>query len=92
MAKRRGHDRSVEFEHAFDRLLTVKLERVYEILVPEQVRAVGADPHVRGKSDEGRRDLRESLLRAAEGGERDCEPDKQQSHFYLDFDNRLGAL
>jgi site-specific DNA recombinase len=39
MAERRGHDRSVQFEHAFDRLLAVKLERVYEILVPEQVRA-----------------------------------------------------
>jgi len=48
MAERRGHDRSVQFAHAFDRLLAVKLERVYEILVPEQVRAVGADPRVRG--------------------------------------------
>ena len=75
MAERRGHDRSVQFEHAFDRLLAVKLEQVYEILVPEQVRAIGADPRVRGKSDEGRRDLRQSILRAAEGGEHDCEPD-----------------
>lgn len=49
MAERRGHDRSVQFEHAFDRLLAVKLERVYEILVPEQVRAIGSDPRVRGE-------------------------------------------
>ena len=75
MAERRGHDRSVQFEHAFDRLLAVKLEQVYEILVPERVRATGADPRVRGKSDEGRCDLRQSLLRAAEGGEHDREPD-----------------
>ena len=46
MAERRSHDRSVQFQHAFDRLLAVKLEQVYEILVPEQVRAVGADPSV----------------------------------------------
>jgi hypothetical protein len=75
MAERRGHDRNVRFEHAFDRLLTVKLERVYQILVPEQVRAIGADPRVKGKSDEGRRDLRKSLLGAAEGGEHDRQPD-----------------
>src|SRR5690348_9025262 len=74
MAERRSHDRSIQFQHAFDRLLAVKLEQVYEILVPEQAHPVGADPHVRGKSDEGRRNLRESLLRAAEGGEHDCEP------------------
>ena len=75
MAERRGHDRSVQFEHAFDRLLAVKLEQVYEILVPERVRAIGADQSVRGKSDEGRRDLRQSILRAAEGGEHDRQPD-----------------
>ena len=75
MAERRSYDRSVQFQHAFDRLVAVKLEQVYEILVPEQIRAVGAHPRVRSKSDEGRRDLRESLLRAAEGGEHDCEPD-----------------
>src|SRR4051812_31824168 len=53
MAERRGHDRSVQFEHAFDRLLAVKLEQVYRILVPERVRAIGADQSVRGKRDEG---------------------------------------
>ena len=37
MAERRGHDRSVQFEQAFDRLLAVKLEQVYGILVPEWV-------------------------------------------------------
>ena len=53
MAERRSHDRSIQFQHAFDRLLAVKLEQVYEILVPEQARPVGADPHVRGKSEGG---------------------------------------
>ena len=38
MAERRSHDRSIQFQHAFDRLLAVKLEQVYEILVPEQAR------------------------------------------------------
>jgi site-specific DNA recombinase len=75
MAERGGRDRSVQFEHAFDRLLAVKLERVYEILVPKQVRAIGSDPRVRGNSDEDRRDLRQGVLRAAEGGEHDCQPD-----------------
>ena len=58
MAERRGHDRSVQFEHAFDRLLAVKLEQVYGILVPEWVRAIGVDQRVRGKRDEGCGDLR----------------------------------
>ena len=49
MAERRSHDRSIQFQHAFDRLLAVKLEQVYEILVPEQVRAVGADPQREGQ-------------------------------------------
>jgi len=49
MAERRGHDRSVQFEHAFDRLLAVKLVQVYGILVPEWVRAIGVDQSVRGR-------------------------------------------
>jgi site-specific DNA recombinase len=59
MAERRGHDRSVQFAHAFDRLLAVRLEQVYAILVPEWVRAIGVDQSVRGKHDEGCRDLRQ---------------------------------
>ena len=42
MVERRGDERSVEFERNFDRLLAVKLEQVYRILVPERVRAIGA--------------------------------------------------
>ena len=71
MAERSGHDRSVQFEHAFDRLLAAKLEQGYGILVPERVRAIGADQSVRGKRDEGCRDLRQSIFGAAEGGEHD---------------------
>jgi site-specific DNA recombinase len=37
MAERRKK-RDVRFEFAFDRLVAVKLEQVYEILVPDQVR------------------------------------------------------
>jgi hypothetical protein len=41
MAERRGaQDRSVHLEQAFDRLLAVKLEQVYGILVPEQARVI----------------------------------------------------
>ena len=75
MAERRGHDRSVQFEHAFDRLLAAKLEQVYGILVPERVRAIGADQSVRGKREEGGRDLRQSIFGAAEGGEHDRQSD-----------------
>ena len=49
MAERRSYDRSVQFQHAFDRLVAVKLEQVYEILVPEQARPVGADPQREGQ-------------------------------------------
>src|SRR5215472_16198587 len=70
MAERRGHDRSVQFEHAFDRLLAVKLEQVYGILVPEWVRAIGVDQSVRGKRDESCRDLHQSIFRTAETGPR----------------------
>jgi len=76
MAEQRDHNRSVKFEHAFDRLFAVKLEQVYEILILEQIRVIGANPRVRGNSDEGRCDLRQSILRAAEAGEHDCEPDR----------------
>jgi hypothetical protein len=37
MAERRKK-RDVRLEFAFDRLVAVKLEQVYEILVPDQVR------------------------------------------------------
>src|SRR5262249_23596430 len=54
MAERRSPDRSVQFEHAFDRLLAIKLEQVYGILVPQWVRAIGVDQSVRGKRDGAR--------------------------------------
>ena len=48
MANRRsGNDRNVRLEHAFDRLLAVKLEQVYGVLVPEQVCVVGVGRRVR---------------------------------------------
>src|SRR5215471_15749859 len=85
MAERRGHDRSVQFEHAFDRLFAVKLEQVYGILVPEWVRAIGVDQSVRGKRDEGCRDLRQSIFRTAEGGEHDRQSDDRTAFIAAPF-------
>ena len=42
MAERRKRkDREVRLDYAFDRLLADKLQHVYEILVPDQVRIIG---------------------------------------------------
>ena len=75
MAEQRAGDRRVQFEHAFDRLLALKLEQVYGILVREWVRAIGLDRNVRGKRDVGCHDLRQRIFRAAEGGEHDRQSD-----------------
>ncbi|WP_263623139.1 recombinase family protein (plasmid) [Rhizobium sp. T1470] len=50
MVERRGHGRSIQFEHAFDRLLAVKVGQVYGILVPEQFRAISTEPRVGGRA------------------------------------------
>ena len=47
MADRRSANRVVCLEHAFDRLLAIKLEQVYRILVPERVRITGSGSRVK---------------------------------------------
>lgn len=65
----------VELEYAFDRLLSLKLEQAYQILVPEQARATGAGARFKDEQDEDGRDLRPSVLGSAEGGQHDCQLD-----------------
>ncbi|WP_242688267.1 hypothetical protein [Photorhabdus stackebrandtii] len=76
MATERGDTtRCVQLEPVFDRLLAVKLEQVYRILVPEQVHIAGSVPRVKGKIDEDCRDLRQSLFQSAKREEYDCQSD-----------------
>src|SRR5271163_2375204 len=72
MGKRRSSP-DICLEYAFDRLFTAKLQRVYEILVPDRVRVTGEVATSRGDRHEERRDLRQSLLRPTEGGAHDRE-------------------
>ncbi|WP_166291481.1 hypothetical protein [Photorhabdus stackebrandtii] len=53
--------RCVQLEPVFDRLLAVKLEQVYRILVPEQAHIAGSVPRVKGKINEDCRDLRQVI-------------------------------
>ena len=63
---RKGRDRQVRLDYAFDRLLASKLQHAYEILVPDQVRIVSGSI-LRGDGDEDRGDLRQSVLGQAKG-------------------------
>src|SRR5882672_6424918 len=66
--------RAVHLEFAFDRLLAVKLEQAYGILVPDRVRIVGS-AKVTGANDEDRGDLRSCIFGQTKGGEHDRQPD-----------------
>ena len=55
--QRRGKDREVCLDYAFDRLLAAKLQQVYEILVPDRVRAVSNSSALNGETNEDRGDL-----------------------------------
>jgi site-specific DNA recombinase len=61
MAERRSRpDRhQVQLDYAFDRLLGVKLQQVYELLVPDQVRIIGERSRVMESNNADRGDLRE---------------------------------
>src|SRR6516165_3934343 len=63
----------IQVSYWFDRLLEPKLAQAYEILVPCRERPVGAC--VKEVEYENSGDLREGFVRAAAGGEHDCEPD-----------------
>ena len=69
MAERSAEPPKVRLEFAFDRLLSIKLQQVYELLVPDRIRSVGqTSKEKRGDDHEVRGDLREGLLRQTEGG------------------------
>ncbi|WP_231858678.1 hypothetical protein [Xenorhabdus nematophila] len=74
-SERRERTRCVQLEPVFDRLLAVKLEQVYRILVPERAYIAGSVPRVKGKIDEYCRDLCQSLFQPAKREEHDCQPD-----------------
>lgn len=76
MVNRRRCRPDVFLEYAFDRLLARKLERVYEILVPDQVRRTGTISGIRdGEGNEDSSHLRPSVLRQAKGRQDDRQPD-----------------
>jgi hypothetical protein len=72
MANCRRQSHVVNLEYVFDRLLAKKLEQVYEILVPDQVRelGVGATSGLRnGETHEDSSDIRSGIFRQTTGGE-----------------------
>jgi hypothetical protein len=77
MADRRSRrDRhQVQLDYAFDRLLGTKLQQIYELLVPDQVRIVGDRSKVMENGNADRGDLRKGVLRQAARGGHDRQPD-----------------
>jgi hypothetical protein len=65
----RGDRYQVRFDYTFDRLFSGKLQQVYELLVPGQVRIVGECSRVRENSNDGCGDLRMGVVGPAAGGE-----------------------
>ena len=63
MADRRRRCDHVHLEYIFDRLLATKLERVYEILVPDCARRAGEPAALKGEPHEDRRDPRSNRSR-----------------------------
>jgi hypothetical protein len=60
---RDGKPPAVRLEYTFDRLLSPKLEQVYQILAPTKLRILGKEREVKGGSNEERRDLCPRVLR-----------------------------
>src|SRR5687767_12369664 len=73
MVEHRPIRRAIHVEFAFDRLLAAKLERAYDILVPDRVRLVGS-AKVIGGGDEGRGDLRSCIVGQTKGRENHRQP------------------
>src|SRR4051794_9701282 len=65
----------VRLDYSFDRLLAGKLQQVYEILVPDQVRVACEHPAMMEGGDGDRGDLRAGIVGHAAGGEHDRQPD-----------------
>src|ERR1043165_5776746 len=62
----------IHVSYSFDRLLESKLAQAYDILVPTRERAVGGGQ--KESENEDGSHLRSGFVRAAAGGEHDCEP------------------
>src|ERR1700746_757833 len=73
-AKRRARPPAVCLEFAFDRLLPIKLQQAYGLLVANCVRPVGQDSEKRGDGREACSDLRQGLVGQTEGRTYHCEP------------------
>src|SRR6187431_3648011 len=71
----RGDRYQVRFDYTFDRLLSAKLQQVYELLVPGQVRIVGECSRVMESGNGGGGDLRTGVLGQAAGAEHHRQPD-----------------
>ena len=70
---RKRREREVRLDYAFDRLLATKLQQVYEILVPDQVRVISNSSALNGEANENRGDLRQvSLDMVSNGRIRNC--------------------
>src|SRR5215475_15989628 len=67
MAKRSAERPAVCLEFAFDRLLPIKLQQAYGLLVANCVRPVGQDSEKRGDGRETCSDLRQGLVGQTEG-------------------------
>ena len=76
MVNRRRCRPDVYLEYAFDRLLARKLERAYEILVPDQVRRTGTISGISdGEGNEDSSHLRPSVFGQAKRRQDDRQPD-----------------
>src|ERR1700710_881841 len=65
----------VQLDYAFDRLLSNKLQQVYERLVPDQVRIAGEGSKIMESDNAGRGNLCAGVVGQAAGGEHHREPD-----------------
>ena len=71
---RKRKDREIRLDYGFDRLLATKLQQAYEILVPDRVRVVSNSSALNGETNENCGDLRQGIVRQAEGRKHHCEP------------------
>src|ERR1700745_2092461 len=74
MAERSAEHPAVCLEFAFDRLLPIKLQQVYGLLVADAARPVRQASKENGEdAHEASSDLRKGLLEPTEGGAHHCE-------------------
>jgi len=69
-----GRRHTIQLEYRFDRLLSAKLEQVYELLVPDKRWALQT-PIQEKLNDEASRHLRSSVFRSTEGESDDRQSD-----------------